>query len=89
MRIRAAFVSAGMLAAMTAMAGLAGGCTHAGGNVPVDSPKMMPYQAPDIDDITGIDSSEEESAPATPAPATPEKPAAAAPASNQAQKPHH
>ena len=25
----------------------------------VDVPKMLPYQAPDIDDITGIDSSDD------------------------------
>ena len=35
------------------------GCTHAGGKLMVDAPKMLPYQAPDIDEITGIDSSEE------------------------------
>jgi hypothetical protein len=33
-------------------------CTHAGGKLPVDTPKMLPYQAPDIDEITGIDSSD-------------------------------
>lgn len=35
------------------------GCTHAGGKLMVDAPQMLPYQAPDIDEITGIDSSEE------------------------------
>ncbi|HEY4242583.1 MAG TPA: hypothetical protein VGM88_22350 [Kofleriaceae bacterium] len=59
------------------------GCTHAGGKVPVDNPAMA-YQAPDIDDITGIDSdadSDKDStsaeAPAAPAPAA--TPAAATP----------
>ncbi len=42
-------------------AGSAGfGCTHAGGKLPVDSPALV-YQAPDIDEITGIDSSDTES----------------------------
>jgi hypothetical protein len=35
------------------------GCTHPSAKLMVDSPKMLPYQAPDIDEITGIDSSEE------------------------------
>jgi hypothetical protein len=34
------------------------GCTHAGGKLMVDAPQMLPYQAPDIDEITGIDSEE-------------------------------
>lgn len=25
----------------------------------VDAPKMLPYQAPDVDEITGIDSSDD------------------------------
>lgn len=64
-------------AALLFVGGAAAGCTHAGGMVPVDSPKMLPYQAPDIDEITGIDSSDEEAE-------------AAAPAANQgsAQNPH-
>jgi hypothetical protein len=40
------------------VAGLATGCTHASAKLMVDAPKMLPYQAPDIDEITGIDSSE-------------------------------
>jgi len=37
------------------------GCTHAGGKLMVDSPAVV-YQAPDIDEITGIDSSDTEDA---------------------------
>jgi len=60
MRIRALVLTATVMAATAA-----GACTHAGGKLPVDAPKMLPYQAPDIDEITGIDSSEEpEAAPA-------------------------
>src|SRR5262245_64889022 len=42
---------AGLLAAMSV-----GACTHAGGRLMVDVPKLLPYQPPDIDEITGIDS---------------------------------
>jgi hypothetical protein len=59
MRIRAFVLTAAVVAATAA-----GGCTHAGGKLPVDAPKMLPYQAPDIDEITGIDSSDEAEAPA-------------------------
>jgi len=34
------------------------GCTHPGGKLPVDAPKLLPYVAPDIDEITGIDESD-------------------------------
>lgn len=35
-------------------------CSHASGSLMVDSPKLLPYQPPDIDELTGIDSSEDE-----------------------------
>ena len=78
------------MAAMMAMFALAGGCTHASANVPVDSPKLVPFQAPDIDEITGIDSDDSDAAPAAgDKAAAGDKPAAQQPSSNQAQKPHH
>jgi len=46
----------------------------------VDAPKLMPYQAPDIDDITGIESSDEAAEAA--------KPAGESSANSQAQSPH-
>ena len=46
-------------AAALAAIGVGAGCTHAGGKLMVDIPKMLSYQAPDIDEITGIDSSEQ------------------------------
>lgn len=53
------------LAALLLAAAAGGGaCTHAGGKLPVDAPKMLPYSPPDIDDITGVDSSEDSEAPA-------------------------
>jgi hypothetical protein len=56
MRIRASILTPVLLLAISS--GL--GCTHAGGRLMVDlpNPKALPYQAPDIDEITGIDSSD-------------------------------
>lgn len=68
MRIRAL-----VLTAATVLATGAGACTHAGGKVPVDQPKMLPYQAPDIDEITGIDSDDEAEAPAQGSAQNPQK----------------
>jgi hypothetical protein len=34
-------------------------CSHASGSLMVDSPRLLPYQPPDIDELTGIDSSED------------------------------
>jgi len=72
MRIRASILTTAIFIAASSVVG----CTHAGGKLMVDAPKMLPYQAPDIDDITGIESSDEAAEAA--------KPPAAAPA----QKPH-
>jgi len=55
MRIRGSILTAGWLVALST--GTA--CTHAGGKLMVDAPKMLPYQAPDVDEITGIDSSDD------------------------------
>lgn len=69
MRNRALLVTfaraGGLLAALT----MAAACTHASANLMVDAPKMLPYQAPDIDEITGIDSEDEDEAQAQPTPA--------------------
>lgn len=40
----------------------AGACTHASAHLPVDAPRLMQYQPPDIDEITGIDSDDAEAA---------------------------
>jgi hypothetical protein len=52
------------------------GCSHASAHLAVDAPKMLPYQAPDIDDVTGIESSDEAAD------------ASAGPAASSAQNPH-
>ena len=45
-----------------------GACTHASANLMVDAPRLMQYQPPDIDEITGIDSDDADQT-AHPAPA--------------------
>ncbi|TMQ08549.1 MAG: hypothetical protein E6J90_40170 [Deltaproteobacteria bacterium] len=37
-----------------------GACTHASAKLTVDVPRILPYQPPDIDEITGIDSDEDD-----------------------------
>jgi len=54
MKIRATFLAFAKLAAATAVTGGLAGCAGTRGKVVVDSP-ALPYQAPDISDITGID----------------------------------
>jgi hypothetical protein len=58
MRIRASIQTTARAAALLIALSTAAACTHASGNLMVDVPKMLPYQAPDIDEITGIDSSD-------------------------------
>ncbi|HEX2689549.1 MAG TPA: hypothetical protein VHN14_23170 [Kofleriaceae bacterium] len=58
MRIRASRATITQATALLAAIWAGAGCTHAGGQLMVDIPKMLPYQAPDIDEITGIDSSD-------------------------------
>ena len=53
MRIRTVLLGSGAAAALASA-----GCTHASAKLMVDAPKLLPYQAPDIDEITGIDSSD-------------------------------
>jgi hypothetical protein len=69
MRIRASILTTALLIAISS-----GACTHAGGKLMVDAPKMLPYQAPDIDEITGIDPDAPDEAPP--------------PGAGSAQKPH-
>ena len=64
MRIRASIPTIMRAAALLAAVAASGACTHPSGKLMVDAPKMLPYQPPDIDEITGIDSSDEPEAPA-------------------------
>ncbi|HEX3764301.1 MAG TPA: hypothetical protein VHW23_36655 [Kofleriaceae bacterium] len=69
MRNRALLLTAARAGALLCMMWTAGACSHASANLMVDAPKLMQYQAPDIDDITGIDSDDaDQAAPKAPAP---------------------
>jgi hypothetical protein len=74
MRIRASIRTIASLAAVLTAVLAAGACTSPGGKLMVDAPKLVPYQPPDIDEITGIDSSEEAEADAAPAADSAQKP---------------
>ena len=62
MRNRALLPTAARAGALMCMMWTAGACTHASANLPVDAPKLMQYQPPDIDEITGIDSDDADQA---------------------------
>jgi hypothetical protein len=55
MRNRALLLTAARVAGVMCMMWTAGACTHASANLMVDAPRLIQYQPPDIDDITGID----------------------------------
>jgi hypothetical protein len=59
MRNRASLLTIARAAALLAAVVAGAGCTHASANLIVDSPKMLPYQAPDVDEISGVDSDED------------------------------
>ena len=54
MKFRAMILGLAKLAAATAVTGGLAGCAGTHGKIVVDSP-ALPYQAPDISEITGID----------------------------------
>lgn len=61
MKIRAYSLAFVKLAVATAAAGGLAGCAGTRGKVVVDSP-ALPYQAPDISEITGIDDDDDSDA---------------------------
>ena len=73
MRIPASIAMIARVGSLLAAVSVGAACTHAGGRLMVDSPKLLPYQPPDADEIAGVDSDEEE---------------APAPATGSAQNPH-
>lgn len=75
MRIRASVSAIVRVAALLAACLAGAACTSgAGGRLMVDAPKLVPYQPPDIDEITGIDSEEaEEAEPASGSAQNPQK----------------
>ena len=61
MRIRSSILVAAKLLTISSVATLATACGGGGaGKIMADTP-ALPYQAPDIDEITGIDSDDEDS----------------------------
>jgi hypothetical protein len=62
MRIRASISTIARVAALLSALSAAAACTHAGGRLMVDSPKMLPYQPPDADEIAGVEADETEDA---------------------------
>jgi hypothetical protein len=73
MRIPASIHAIARVAAVLAAMAAAAACTSAGGRLMVDVPRLLPYQPPDIDEITGIDSEEEEAAPSPTSAQNPQK----------------
>ena len=59
MRFPASIHAIARVAAVAAAMAAAAACTHAGGKLMVDVPKLLPYQPPDADEIAGIDSDED------------------------------
>jgi hypothetical protein len=64
MRNRASLLTIARRVALLGAMWTAGACTHASAKLNVDVPKILPYQAPDIDEITGIDSDDADDKPA-------------------------
>ena len=62
MRHRALLLTAARVGGVMCTMWTAGACTHASANLMVDSPRLMQYQPPDIDEITGIDSDDADQA---------------------------
>lgn len=65
MQIRASLLTVVRAAGLAGVIATTAACTHASANLMVDVPRILPYQPPDIDDITGIDSDEADAAPGT------------------------
>jgi hypothetical protein len=62
MRNRALLLTVARAGGLMCMMWTAGACTHASANLMVDAPRLMQYQPPDIDEITGIDSDDADQA---------------------------
>ena len=56
MRTRSLLLTAARVGGLMCTMWTAGACTHASANLMVDAPRLMKYEPPDIDELTGIDS---------------------------------
>ncbi|MBL9013273.1 MAG: hypothetical protein JNL83_03800 [Myxococcales bacterium] len=68
MRIRSSILVVGKLLAVTSIAAATACGGGGGGKIMADTP-VLPYQAPDIDEITGMESEDEDAEETAPAPA--------------------
>lgn len=59
MQIRALLQTVARAAVLVGVISTGGACTHPSAHLMVDAPRLLPYEAPDIDELTGIDSDEE------------------------------
>lgn len=75
MRNRALFVIVAKAVALTALAVAGAGCGGPGKNRVMTDTPALPYLAPDIDELTGIDSEADEADEAEPADEAPTPPA--------------
>jgi hypothetical protein len=62
MRNRGLLLTAARAGGLMCTIWTAGACTHPSAHLMVDSPRLMQYQPPDIDEITGIDSDDTDQA---------------------------
>jgi hypothetical protein len=62
MRTRGLLLTAARAGGLMCLMWTASACTHTSANLMVDAPRLMQYQAPDIDEITGIDSDDADQA---------------------------
>lgn len=65
MQIRALLLTIARAAGLAGAISTTAACTHASANLMIDVPRILPYQAPDIDEITGIDSDDADQATGT------------------------
>jgi hypothetical protein len=54
--------------------GATSGCTHAGGTLAVDAPRLLPYQAPDADEIAGTEPADDADEAPSPGPGSAQNP---------------
>jgi hypothetical protein len=74
MRIRAVVVMVAKPGVVLGALWAGSACTHAGGHLMVDAPKLMPYQPPDADELAGIEPADDGDEAASPGPGSAQNP---------------
>jgi hypothetical protein len=59
MWIRASVVTTAKVATLLLAMSAGVACTHPSGSLMVDAPKLLPFEPPDVDEITGIEPADE------------------------------